>query len=878
MGLIFDTNISSQQSNQSFNNTIINVGELFLHHGSAERSLLCLFISTFEMGICLSASSKYEEQHSDSRIFGKLQSRPEAVIGKQYMNGCTIFHVVASGASEPSNYRAMNLLLDKIEHCWESLSADPGVQRCFQMTESSSGLHPGVRITRSAFLKLLLGKTDDKGRTALSISAQLRHSNMCSLLLQKGSSIWQVHGKKGLTVLHVACMPSTPIPKPVNHHNHQMSTVAGTIQSGPPAGVSHIPTSSLSAPVPKAAAGHYNGPKTLRVLLGSIGNETERVRYMSTCSKTGMTALHYAAAVGDTQCVSELLDNGADMYCSTTELDMCSKENTLPRQMLLFQPGSTPLHVAAIAGYKDVAMLLLMHHVVGASSTAQVTSRHTPGHLPTGPSLRILPGPDPRLIFDKHGNLPLHYGTYRRDLATILHPSFSLTTFAFIAHPGTSLEEGPGGSVGAQKAHSLAVAAAAQKVAAANAARHAPDKTVASGAGAPLADALDFMESLDPAPDTMPCTADQPEAAGTPPLSVDVFSVTAPPSADTSQQGSLRGAHMYIEATRSRSNTQRLLDGGEQRPLPTLAELAGSALKLHLALALKECIYTLRQSCTHHSGSHHSGPVNTARAVFDMAAGLFTRRSVSDMGVPSQHGTPPMTSILQVKHLSSHPAPCQTLPPSVPISRKQAAFQHTAGHAGRSASSVQHDTNPPPVLQGYNSYSPPTGSPGFSFLHNLYQHHHNIPYSEGAQGEAGRSRLAARLAKLSPNRSASSRLHHPHHHHDWNNPSLGMPMGGGSSSGAYYLQQEPMMTGRGGAGAAGKTTLAMPNSSNGRIQIAMSGLRGEAHACHVSLLPCRHGVCAGCFRQLIECQLLTQLFSCPLCSGLVSGFCSIAEA
>lgn len=209
-------------------------------------------------------------------------------------------------------------------------------------------------------------------KTSLHIATELNHSDIVEMLMKYDADS-QAQDSQGNTILHLSCTQSSP------------RCLEVILSQGGKKVQSLVERRNKAGLIPLMVASQMGFDKHVKMLIehnSPIGVQDE----------SGKTALHHATEKGNRPC-AELL---------------CQADSGLP--WTTDSEGRTPLHLAVIAGKKDLMEFLVQN----SGMNLQDNQGHTPIHWAVVCGFHDLidtlveHGGDPSLV-DDHGASPLHY-------------------------------------------------------------------------------------------------------------------------------------------------------------------------------------------------------------------------------------------------------------------------------------------------------------------------------------------------------------------------------------------------------------------------------------------------------------------------------------
>jgi len=203
----------------------------------------------------------------------------------------------------------------------------------------------------AATLAALLDVTDHQGRTALYVACSCGHMEEARLLLEQGANPWLSDNKNAYNALHQACLKGRmPVVKLL------LVDLPDQWQLSPTDHVTRLVNSRTATgftPLHCAIAGADASPFTMTAVLGvhpwiTLYNEGPGLDPVLNYPP-GTTALHIAAARGDTNAAQALL-----FYFAEHALH----RNLMDPRPLCDGTGARPFHIAAEKGHMVLARLL----------------------------------------------------------------------------------------------------------------------------------------------------------------------------------------------------------------------------------------------------------------------------------------------------------------------------------------------------------------------------------------------------------------------------------------------------------------------------------------------------------------------------------------
>ncbi|UXI23316.1 orphan G-protein coupled receptor 40 [Sarcoptes scabiei] len=271
---------------------------------------------------------------------------------------------------------------------------------------------------------------DNHSQTPLHLAAEHDHSEVVKLFLKHKPDLLQVHNKNGYTCAHIAAAKgSVAVIKELMRLNQESvinarisKTKSTTLHLAAEGGHVHVVRELLRAGA-KATDENIEGYTALH-LAAKKGHvnvlralKEQSTAYWKVCSRRiGLTALHVAAAFGQTECVSEMLP---------------IVPATIKSERPLIDPsgdyGITPLHLAAQSGHENVVRLLLNSKGVQVAAPTEVAGT-IPMHLAAQGGHLLVAGllisrtSDQLHRADKYGRTPLHLAASfgHRDMVSLL--------------------------------------------------------------------------------------------------------------------------------------------------------------------------------------------------------------------------------------------------------------------------------------------------------------------------------------------------------------------------------------------------------------------------------------------------------------------------
>nr|XP_046909522.1 uncharacterized protein LOC124490979 [Dermatophagoides farinae] len=297
-------------------------------------------------------------------------------------------------------------------------------------------LHLAAEAGQLAVCETLLGlkadalAIDNHSQTPLHLAAEHDHSEVVQLFLKHKPDLLSVPNKNGYTCAHIAAAKgSVAVVKELMRLNQESvinarisKTKSTTLHLAAEGGHVEVVRTLLQAGA-KATDENVEGYTALH-LAGKKGHvnvlralKEQSTAYWKVCSRRiGLTALHVAAAFGQTECVSEMLP---------------IVPATIKSERPLIDPsgdyGITPLHLASQSGHENVVRLLLNSKGVQVEAPTEVVGT-IPMHMAAQGGHLLVAGllisrtSEQLHRADKYGRTPLHLAASfgHRDMVSLL--------------------------------------------------------------------------------------------------------------------------------------------------------------------------------------------------------------------------------------------------------------------------------------------------------------------------------------------------------------------------------------------------------------------------------------------------------------------------
>ncbi|KAH0545387.1 hypothetical protein FGG08_000528 [Glutinoglossum americanum] len=244
-----------------------------------------------------------------------------------------------------------------------------------------------MAIDEQGLLDHEISTRDGQGRIPLHWAAEMGHDETVKLLLQMGSNA-NAQDNMGDSPLHIAILHSHEKVAEVLLDGGANPTLPGRNQKPP----LHLAAEVGGKRIIKTLLSHHANPnselpdKTTPLHLAAQWGHTSAIIQLLSAGANinafkpfGESALHSAVRNGHEEAMLSLLERGANVNALTS--DKTSPEDLVPRegkmhyQSYTSTASWTPLHIAAIKGYRQICEILLLY---GADPASQTLKGKTP--------------------------------------------------------------------------------------------------------------------------------------------------------------------------------------------------------------------------------------------------------------------------------------------------------------------------------------------------------------------------------------------------------------------------------------------------------------------------------------------------------------------